>query len=277
MQCISLTYFQKYLKKLHSTPTTVTDADTGGVGGGSRRGGDGEVNDKEEFDEKKELICGIKCRSKGKRRFFPLIVNEEHAERAYELLCEEIVRSDQLSDHEYESPLDLGAEERHGMGSTEQRQNHEQYFYRIKSNKSHHPHLPDFNCQIALRVISAVMNSMVVMFSTNAGEGKISDPALVGKKFNSNMPSTTHLFFLWGLVGWLVIGFSRFHHMLLYLTKRHPEMTTEANHAIEKFLSHKVCRYKMETPDLGRSGEHSFLPYLPLLLVLQTFSLSSSL
>ena len=138
------------------------------------------IDDKEEFGEKKELICGIKCRSKGKRRFFPLIVDEEHAERAYELLCEEIVRSDQLSDQEYESPLDL-EEEEYGMHS------HGHELYRIKTHQS--IQLPDFNCHIALRVISAVMNSMVVMFSTNAGEGKISDPALVG-----TMPQNISLF-----------------------------------------------------------------------------------
>lgn len=161
LQCISLSYFRKYLKKLHSS-TVVTSTTTANA-----------IDDKEEFGEKKELICGIKCRLKGKRRFFPLIVDEEHAERAYELLCEEIVRSDQLSDQEYESPLDL-EEEECGMRS----HGHEQP-YRIKTYQS--IQLPDFNCQIALRVISAVMNSMVVMFSTNAGEGKISDPALVGK------------------------------------------------------------------------------------------------
>jgi hypothetical protein len=167
LQCISLTYFQKYLRKLHSSPVPAeaAAADTSGPHEG--------VNDKEEFIEKKELICGIKCRSKGKRRFFPLIVNEEHAERAYELLCEEIVRSDQLTDQEYESPLNLEVVP-HGNGQGQGQGN----VYHIK--KYQPIMLPEFNCQIALRVISAVMNSMVVMFSTNAMEGKISDPALVG-------------------------------------------------------------------------------------------------
>lgn len=110
--------------------------------------------------EQKELICGVKNYSRGKRRFFPLIVNEEHAERAYELLCEEIVRSDQLIDQEYESPIEMNSE------------------FFIKSGQT--ISLPSFNCCIALRVISAVMNSMVVMFSLDADKGKLSDPALVG-------------------------------------------------------------------------------------------------
>lgn len=40
--------------------------------------------------------------------------------------------------------------------------------------------------------------------------------------------------------------------MLLYLAKKHPEMIIEANNSIEKFISHKVHRNKIETPDLGR-------------------------
>lgn len=89
-------------------------------------------------------------------------MNEEHAERAYELLCEEIVRSDQLTDETYVSPIGIDKET-------------------LITPMASNP-LPPFNCCIALRVISAVMNSMVVMFTLNANEGKISDPALVGKK-----------------------------------------------------------------------------------------------
>lgn len=40
--------------------------------------------------------------------------------------------------------------------------------------------------------------------------------------------------------------------MLLYLAKKHPEMITEANNYIEKFVSHRLCRNKVDTPDLGR-------------------------
>jgi hypothetical protein len=140
------------------------------------------INEQEEFGthllaekEKKELVCGIKCRSRGKRRFFPLIVNDEHADSAYQLLCEEIIRSDQLTDQNYESPIDLN---QHPMTRTEETSSSQ--YYHLKPLSSSMAQLPAFNGSIALRVISAVMNSMVVMFSTNAGEGKLSDPALVG-------------------------------------------------------------------------------------------------
>jgi hypothetical protein len=127
---------------------------------------EGESNDSSIVPEK-EFICGIKSLSRGKRRFFPLIVNEEHADCAYQLLCEELIRADQLSDQSYESPVYSG--DQNYLYSPE--------CYTINPSVVK---LPPFNSSIALRVISAVMNSMVVMFSTNANEGKLSDPALVG-------------------------------------------------------------------------------------------------
>jgi hypothetical protein len=156
------------------------------------------INEQEELGnhfladkEKKELICGIKCRSRGKRRFFPLIVNDEHGDSAYDLLCEEIIRSDQLSDHEYESPIDLNPPPLHSSPSMNKEgeimtaapsssPSSSSHSYHLKPLSSSTIQLPLFNGSIALRVISAVMNSMVVMFSTNADQGKLSDPALVG-------------------------------------------------------------------------------------------------
>lgn len=108
------------------------------------------------------------------------------------MLCEEIVRADQLPDDIYESSITYDSDQSSTSSSTNRDNNSNnnisttQYkdskYYKLRPySKSNN--LPKFNSAIALRVISAVMNGMVVMFTTSAAEGKLSDPALVGNYF----------------------------------------------------------------------------------------------
>ena len=155
-------------------------------------------------------------RKNRQRRFFPLIVNEEHGKAVKTLLCEEVTRADQLPDPLYFHPVDILLPEQ------------DPYSCRGSYHllPSVHLKLPPFSGGIALRVISAVMNGMVVEFASQAEEGKLSDSALV--------------------------GFSRFHHMLLYLALEFPSIRDEANFRVEEFVNHSISRNKVVTKDLGR-------------------------
>ena len=110
---------------------------------------------------------------KGIRRFFPLIVNESHAEAGFHILCAELVRADTLPDSVYQPSVPLshtGISEGHPQGLT---------IY--KPNPVVGLSIPEFDGRTALRVVSAVMNSMVVKFEESADQGMLSDSALVGE------------------------------------------------------------------------------------------------
>lgn len=160
-------------------------------------------------------------RSSKVRRFFPLIVNREHGNLAQRLLREEIVRADQLGDKHYTHPVGpLGAETDVDTQLVGERG---WCLYEILPCPVP---LPPFSSGAALRVISAVMNSMVVEFASRAEEGSLSDSSL--------------------------LGFSRFHHMLLFLSQEFPDIRATANATVEDFVSHRISRSKVVTKDLGR-------------------------
>lgn len=130
-------------------------------------------------------------------RFFPLVIDEEHASRSLPLLIQELLMAYAFEDKEYPSTaISL--------------------------------HLPTFTPTIGLAVIAAIMNSMVVDFVSAAEKGNLSETAL-------------H-------------GYSRFHHMLLYLSHHAcgGNWVDTARKVVDVFISSPKHRSKTYTPDLGR-------------------------
>ena len=159
-------------------------------------------------------------------RFFPLIVDPSHAERAQELLNHELVLADRLDNKSY-NYKHIKKEDQNSPRP------HSSPKY-ILPRSSLNDKIPEISPHIILRVVSAVMNSMVLKFVDDAtNTGKISDTALV--------------------------GFIRFHHMLLYKAHESTALQKEANKCVELFVASPLHRTKDGTPDLGR-----FLVYVLL-------------
>jgi hypothetical protein len=198
LEVMSLTYFRR-----HHIPR--------GGGAVERGGGRGRVT--------------ASIRSSKLRRFFPLIINREHGSLVQQLLCEELVRADQLGDKSYIhpiSPLDADADADSAASSTG---GGTSGWFRCEI-LPFPAKLPPFSSGAALRVISAVMNGMVVEFASRAEDGQLSDSSL--------------------------LGFSRFHHMLLFLSQEYPEIRATANATVEDFVARRISRNKVVTKDLGR-------------------------
>jgi hypothetical protein len=99
-------------------------------------------------------------------RFFPLVFDEEHFSRCHELLKQQIVMIDQFNDHEYTNYLNKKNEI-------------------ITNDEISIPQLPILNAQIGLRVLSAMLTSMVVDFIKNySNENETpSESALIGQYY----------------------------------------------------------------------------------------------
>ena len=139
-------------------------------------------------------------------RFLPIIVDEEHASRAMYFLLEELVKLDQMTDERYAAKRWPN--------------------YNNKNTTGSRWALPEFSPTIGLRVISALMNSMVVASVAAAASGSslLSEP--------------------------LVHSYARFHHMLLFFCKRDPAWQREADQYIASFIAGR--RAKTYVPDIGR-------------------------
>ena len=112
-----------------------------------------------------------------KKRFLPLIINEEHANRALPLLEQELIRMDRMRDNIYEFSLNT-------VVNSSQSSN--------LVSIPPHVRLPEFNHIIGMRVISAIMNSAVVSFCKKASQSSHSETlsdseftGLVSIKINS--------------------------------------------------------------------------------------------
>lgn len=133
-------------------------------------------------------------------RFFPVIFNGDHYKRCSSLLHKEIVLADILTNEEYRNYL---------------------------GNPTEFP-LPKLSPESGLRVISSIMNSMVLEFVNHYERHDI-------------YPSESSL-----------LCYCRFHHMLLNLAKQDQTWSRLADSMIESFINSRENRNKTNYPDVGR-------------------------
>lgn len=109
-------------------------------------------------------------------------------------------------------------------------------FSRIQANLPEAPQfdetksksLPRFDPLQAMNVIQSLMNGMVVQLMNAVAEQRLhaSEKAL--------------------------LGYCAFHHLLLYLATRYPQIVAHASQAVNKFLTTPTARTKRITPDIGK-------------------------
>merc|ERR1711933_242221 len=105
---------------------------------------------------------------------------------------------------------------------------------------------PTFNVKDGLMVVTAIVNQFVVQLMANTiGLDNDDDEddysrrktQKIGKKHASDKA---------------LVGYCAFHHMLLFLVEKYPEMREYARESIKNFKDHAYYRVKSETPDLGK-------------------------
>jgi len=89
---------------------------------------------------------------------------------------------------------------------------------------------------LVLKVIPKLMNSMIVTLMKNNSEEKL----VLGNYFVERHISERAL-----------LGYCSFHHMLLYFTKKYPEIQDRVNKKVAEFLNNKEARSKEVVPDMG--------------------------
>lgn len=163
-----------------------------------------------------------------KRRFIPLVIDEEHGSRALALLKEELVRIDRCSNEKYEFSLH--------SAHVSVRRVEDLCIIPLLSSPNMTP-LPAFSCSIGFRVLSAIMNSVVVSFFGSGGD------ALLQQQISTNN----------------LADYMRFHHMLLFLASEDDMWRTESNKQVERFVYSPEHRGKEYVEDLGRFLIHLVL------------------
>jgi hypothetical protein len=157
-------------------------------------------------------------------RFVPMIIDGEHGMRSLELLKEEMIRILIPDGKMYEPAVPL-KQNPIGVGNT------------VHIVPYSGVVLPEFTAELALNVLSSIMNFTVVTLfeqkeslepegATNEKSLKVNDEALM--------------------------GFMRFHHMLLFLAQQYPRIVELANKRVDTFISEESYRRKNNTPDLGK-------------------------
>lgn len=218
LECVSLRYF-RMLVAYHSTLKTTHDEMICSIDSSSSSS---------EMKQRDKTIRNTQVGHAPCWRFFPLIVDEDHAEMAKELLEHEMILADRLPNRKY------NYEHLYVDGKLPLHTSSDKISKFTLPTSSISEKLPNFSANIVLRVIPAVMNSMVLKFCDDAHDkGKISDSALV--------------------------GFIRFHHMLLFKAREMPEVRMKANELVEQFVKNGMYRMKDSTPDIGRFLSHVLL------------------
>lgn len=187
-KCIGLSYYQDHtMKDLYGLfPTSgrnkvnINNKNRGGVSGTTATADDANNLKNREEDLGETVTTNVPEKvdeSSYAVRFLPLVVDEEHFLRCEEILRREIVLMDQMNNKEYmDHKKKRSKKESHSEISTVE----------VTRMKDVEEAIPKLNSRIGLRVMSAVLTSMVVEFVNTCDDNSSpSESSLIGKTYNT--------------------------------------------------------------------------------------------
>ena len=109
----------------------------------------------------------------------------------------------------------------------------------------------DFQPELALDVVTCLMNSTVVALMKDSEEQPAAGAAAAGAAPGAAAGGVATRTLLHASERALQ-AYCAFHHLLLHLAEQYPAIGKEANRRVDTFLDDAAARHKRRTPDLGR-------------------------